>query len=76
MDNKMQLEEDIEKAIVWSKENWLNVNFDEFKNVQFSLRKNQNNQIFRRPSNGTISQESHFKDLGIYFSEKYHEIIT
>ena len=62
MDNKMQLEEDIEKAIVWSKENCLNVNFDEIKNVQFSLRKNQNNQIFRLPTNGTISQEKHFKD--------------
>ena len=38
--------------------------------MHFSLRKNQNKQILRLPSNGTISQETHFKDLGIFFSEK------
>ena len=69
VDNKMQLEKDIENAIVWSKENRLNVNFDKFKNVQFSLRKNQNKQILRLPSHRNIPQEIHFKDLGIYFSE-------
>ena len=53
----------------WSKENRLNFNFDKFKNVPFSLRKNQNQQILRLPSNGTISQETNFKVLGIYFSE-------
>ena len=69
VDNKMQLEKDIENAIVWSKENRLNFNFDKFKNVQFSLRKNQNKQILRLPSHRNIPQEIHFKDLGIYFSE-------
>ena len=67
VDNKIQLEKDIENAIVWSKENRLNFNFDKLKNVQFSLRKNQNKQILRLPSNGVISQETHFEDLGIYF---------
>ena len=42
VDNKTQLGKDCENAIVWSKENWLNFNFNKFKNVQFSLRKNQN----------------------------------
>ena len=65
----MQLEKDIENAIVWSKENRLNFNFDKFKNVQFSLRKNQNKQILRLPSHRNIPQEIHFKDLGIYFPE-------
>ena len=37
--------------------------------MQFSLRKNQNKQILRLPTNGTISQKRHFKELGIYFSE-------
>ena len=37
--------------------------------MQISIRKNQNKQILRLPSNGAISQETHFKDLGIYFSE-------
>ena len=69
VDNKMQLEKDIESAIVWSKENRLNFNFDKFKNVKFSLRKNQNKQILRLPSHRDIPQEIHFKDLGIYFSE-------
>ena len=69
VDNRIQLEKDIENAFVWSKENWLNFNFDKFKNVHFSLRKNQNKQILRLPSNEAISQETHFKDLGIYFSE-------
>ena len=69
VDNKIQLEKDIEKAIVWSKQNRLNFNFDKFKNVHFSLRKIQNKQFLRLPSNGTISQETYFKDLGIYFSE-------
>ena len=69
VDNGIQLEKDIENAIVWSKENRLNFNFDKFKNVQFSLRKNQNEQILRLPSNEAISQETHLKDLGIYFSE-------
>ena len=70
VDNKIRLEEDILNATVWSKENRLNFNFDKFKNVHFSLRKNQNKQLLRLPSNGTVSQETHFKDLGIYFSEK------
>ena len=65
VDNRIQLEKDIENAIVWSKENRLNFNFDKFKNVQFLLRKNQNKQILRLRSNGAISQETHFKDLGI-----------
>ena len=69
VDKRIQLEKDIENAIVWSKNNRLNFNFDKFKNVQFSLRKNQNKQILRFPSNGAISQETHFKQLGIYFSE-------
>ena len=69
VDNRLQLEKDIENAIVWSKKNWLYFNFDKFKNMQFSLRKSQNKQILRLPSNGDISQETHFKDLGIYFSE-------
>ena len=30
VDNKKQMEKDIEKAIVWSMENRLNFNFDEF----------------------------------------------
>ena len=47
----------------------LNFIFDKFKNVQFSLRKNQIKQTLRLPSKGTSSQETHFKDLGIYFSE-------
>ena len=37
--------------------------------MQFALRKNQYRQIFRLPSNGAISQETHFKNLGIFFSE-------
>ena len=37
--------------------------------MQFSLRKNQNKQILLLPSNRDISQETQFKDLGIYFSE-------
>ena len=41
-DNKIQLEKDIENAIVWSKENRLNFNFSKFRNVQISLRKNRN----------------------------------
>ena len=69
VDNRIQLEKDTENAIVWSKENRLNFNFDKFKNVQFSLRKYQNKHILQLPSNGAISQETHFKDLGIYFSE-------
>ena len=69
VDNKMQLEKDIENAIVWIKENRLNFNFEKFKNVLFSLRKNRNNQILLLPSNETISQQRHFKDLGRYFSE-------
>ena len=68
-DNRIQLEKDIENAIVWSKENQLNFNFDKFKNMQFSLRKNQNKQILHLPSNETITQETQFKDLGKYFSE-------
>ena len=63
------MEKDIENAIVWSKENLLNFNLDKFKNVHFSLRKNYNKQILRLSSDGTISQETHFKDLGIYVSE-------
>ena len=36
VDNKMQMEKDIEKAIVWGMENWLNFNFDKFwSNTQF-----------------------------------------
>ena len=62
VDNRIQLEKDIENAIVWSKENRLNFHFDKFKNVQFSLRKNQNKQILRLPSNGAILQETHFKE--------------
>ena len=69
VDNKIQLEKDIGKTIVWSKENPFNFNFDKFKNVQFSLPKNQNKQILRLPSNEAISQETHFKDLGIYVPE-------
>ena len=69
VDNKIQLEKDIENAIVWSKENRLKFNFDKIKNVQFSLRKNQNKQILRLPCNGTISQETHLKDFSIFFSE-------
>ena len=69
VDNKIQLEKDIENAIARSKENRLNFNFDKFKNVQFSLRKNQIKQILSLPSNGNISQEKHFKELGIYVSE-------
>ena len=69
VDNSIQLEKDIENAIVGSKENQLNFKFDKFKNVQFSLRKNQIKQILRLPSNGAISLETHFKDMGIYFSE-------
>ena len=45
----------------------MNFNFDKFKNL--SLRKNQIKYILRLPTNGTISQKTHFKDLGIYFSE-------
>ena len=67
--NKMQLEKDIENAIVWSKENRLNFNYDKFKSVKFSLGRNQNKQTLRLPSNGTISQEIQFKDLGIYYTE-------
>ena len=67
--DKIQLEKDIENAIVWSKENRLNFNFDKFKNVQFSLRKNQDYHILRLPNNGSISQEKHFKNLGICFPE-------
>ena len=69
VNNKKQLENYIENAIVWSKENWLNFNFDKFKSMEFSLRRDQNRQILRLPSNGNISQETYFKDLGIYFSE-------
>ena len=69
VDNRLQLEKDIENAIVWSKQNRLNFNFEKFKNVQFSLRKNQNKQILPLPTNGAISQKTHFKELGIYFSE-------
>ena len=47
---------DIENAIVWSKENRLNFNFDKFKNVQFSKRKNENKQIVGLPTNETLSQ--------------------
>ena len=69
VDNRIQLEKDIENAIVWSKENRLNFIFDKFKSVKFSLRKNQNKRILRLPSNGAISQETHFENLGIYFPE-------
>ena len=62
---KVQLEKDIGNAFVWSKENCLNFKFDKFKKVQFSKRKNQNKQILHPPSNGTISQKRHFKDLAI-----------
>ena len=44
VDNKMKLERVIENAFVGSKENQLNFNYDKFKNVQFSLRRNQNKQ--------------------------------
>ena len=64
---KIQLEKDIENAFVWSKENRLTFNFDNLKNVHFSLRKNQNKQILRLLNSGTITQETHFKDLGIFF---------
>ena len=37
--------------------------------MHFSLLKDQKKQILRLPSNGAISEETHFKDLGIYFSE-------
>ena len=63
------MEKDVENAMVSSKENRLNFNFDYFKNVQFSLRKNQNMQILRYPSSGTISQETNFKVLGAFFSK-------
>ena len=69
VDNKIQLEKYFENAIFRSKEKWLNFSFGKFKNVQFPLRKNQNKQILGLPSNGAISQETHFKDFGIYFSE-------
>ena len=59
VDNRIELEKDIENAIVWSKENRLNFNFDKFKNLQFSLRKNQNKQILHLPSNEANSQETH-----------------
>ena len=67
VDNKIQMEKNIENAIVWSKENRLNFNFNKFKNMQFSLHKNQNKQFLRLFSNGTILQGKQFKDLGIFF---------
>ena len=52
VDNKMLLEKNIENAIVGSKENRINFNYDKFKYVQFSLRRNQNKQFLSLPSNG------------------------
>ena len=51
--------------------------------MQISLSKNQNQQNLRLPSKGTLSQETHFKNLyvlGIYVSENllwdYHLIFV
>ena len=69
VDNRIQLEKYIENAIVWSKENWLNFNFDKFKNVQFSLQKKSKQAIFASSQQWSHLTGNTLQRLGIYFSE-------
>ena len=71
VDNKIQLEKDIENAIVCSKENRLNFNFDKFKNVQFSLRKNQKQANFASSQQWNHLTGNTYQRLGHIFFRKF-----
>ena len=59
VDNKMQLEKDIENAIVWSKENRLNFNFEKLKTCNFPYVKIKTSNFCVLPA----MEPSHRKDI-------------